>query len=90
MKKLILLAMLIGLLIIGCARLTLNQVEQKYGPPAKKEVVNDKIIYYYYFSGRRLRIPYERYEGVCWEFTFDKEGKLINKRKYYTQPTLEK
>jgi len=78
-------------LILGCAGLkTLTEVEQKYGPPAKKEVVNDKIIYYYYFSGRRKRIPYERYENVCVEFTFDKDGKLINQRKYFPQPTPEK
>ena len=49
-------------ILFGCAGLTLTQVEQKYGPPAKKEVVNDKIIYYYYFSGRRLRLPFERYK----------------------------
>jgi len=77
-------------LLLGCAGLTtLTEVENKYGPPAKQEVVNDKIIYYYYFSGRRARIPYERY-NVCVEFTFDKDGKLINKRKYFPQPTLEK
>jgi hypothetical protein len=77
-------------LLFGCAGVTTQaQVEQKYGPPAKKEMVDDKIIYSYYFSGRRLRIPYERYENMCWEFTFDKDGKLISKRKYFSQPTLE-
>jgi hypothetical protein len=76
-------------ILFGCAGVTQTQIEQKYGSPAKKEVVDDKIIYYYYFSGRRQRIPYERYENVCWEFTFDRDGKLINKRKYFPQPKLE-
>ena len=81
--------MILITVLFGCAGLTQTQVEQKYGPPAKKQVVNDKIIYYYYFSGRRARPPFERY-NVCVEFTFDKDGKLINKGKYYPQPTLEK
>ena len=76
-------------LLFGCATTTVTRVEQKLGPPAKKEIVGDKVIYYYYFSGRRLRPPYERYENYCYEYTFDKEGKLISKREYYAQPKLE-
>ena len=74
-------------LLFGCAELDQARVEQKYGPPAKEEILNDKIRYYYYFTWRRRLPPYEPYE-TCLDFTFDKDGKLINKREYLVQPDL--
>jgi hypothetical protein len=76
--------LILAILIQGCSGLTtLTEVEDKYGLPGKKEVVNDRIIYYYYFSEERALVPtqrnvYERYD-VCEEFTFDKGGKVITK-----------
>ena len=87
--------LILATLIHGCSGLTtLTEVKDKYGPPGKNEVVNDRIISYYYFSEERALVPtqrnvYERYD-VCEEFTFDKDGKVINKRKYLAQPTSEK
>lgn len=76
--------------MIGCAESkNQTQVEQKYGPPAQKEETDGKTIYYYYFEGRRQRIPYERYKST-FEFIFDRDGKLIEKRKYLSQPTAER
>ncbi len=74
-------------LLSGCAEWNQARVEQKYGPPAKKEIVDDKTIYYYYFTGRRS-FSYQPYT-MCVDITFDKNGKLINKREYYVQPDLE-
>ncbi|OGP73161.1 MAG: hypothetical protein A2V86_14775 [Deltaproteobacteria bacterium RBG_16_49_23] len=90
MKKIVLfLIFIIMLTMVGCAELRNHtQVEQKYGPPAKKEEREGTIVYYYYFEGRRKRIPYERYKST-YEFTFDKDGNLIDKKRYFTQPTLE-
>lgn len=90
MKKFVLFLNLIFVFtILGCAELkTHTQVEQKYGSPAKKEEREGILIYYYYFEGRRQRIPYERYKST-WEFIFDKDGNLIEKRKYFTQPAAE-
>jgi hypothetical protein len=75
-------------LLFGCAELTQAKVEQKYGPPAKKEIVDDKIIYYYYYTWRSRLPPYEPYQ-TCLDFTFDKNGKLINKREYLIQSDLQ-
>jgi hypothetical protein len=63
-------------LLFGCAEWNQARVERKCGPPAKKEIVDDKTIYSYYFSGRRQ---------VCVDFSFDKDGKLIDKREHYDE-----
>ena len=75
-------------LLFGCAELNQAKVEQKYGPPAKKEIIDDKIIYYYYYTFRSSVPPYD---PILWckDFTFDQDGKLINKREYYAQPNLQ-
>ena len=65
--------------LFGCQTYTQVKVEQWYGPPAKKEIVDDKIIYYYYFTGRRS-FSYQPYT-MCVDITFDKNGKVINKRE---------
>ena len=45
-------------------------------------------MYYYYFSERSLKSPYNL-ENWCRDFTFDKDGKLINKREYLVQSDLQ-
>jgi len=75
-------------LLFGCAELNQARVEQKYGPPAKKEIIDDKITYYYYYTYWSLGPPYIAYQW-CMDFTFDKEGRLINKREYRAQPNLQ-
>ncbi len=74
-------------LLFGWAEWNQAKVEQKYGPPAKKEMVDDKTVYYYYFTGRS-GFTYQPYT-MCVDITFDKNGKLINKREYYVQPDLD-
>jgi len=78
---------LILTLLFGCAEMNQAKVEQKYGPPAKKEVIDDRVMYYYYFSERSLKSPYNL-ENWCRDFTFDKDGKLINKREYLVESDL--
>jgi hypothetical protein len=75
-------------LLFGCAEWNQARVEQKYGPPAKKEIVDDKVIYYYYYTWHSRLPPYEPYQ-TCLDFTFDKNGKLINKREYLLQSELQ-
>jgi hypothetical protein len=75
-------------LLFGCAEWNQARVKQKYGEPAKKEIIDDRIMYYYYFSERSLKSPYN-VEKWCLDFTFDKNGKLINKREYLVQPELQ-
>ena len=76
-------------LLFGCAELSQSKVEQKYGPPAKTEIVGDNITYFYYYTYRARLPPYEPYVW-CVDFTFDKDGKLISKREYQAQPNLQK
>jgi hypothetical protein len=63
-------------LLFGCSGWNQASIEKKYGPPAKKETMDDKTIYSYYFSGRTQ---------MCVDFSFDKEGKLIEKKGYYDE-----
>ncbi len=59
--------------LFGCARWNQAKFEQEFGPPPSKEIVDGKTIYHYYYFGR----------GGCVDLTFDKDGKLINRREYY-------
>jgi hypothetical protein len=63
-------------LLFGCAELNQARVEKKYGSPAKKEIGDDKTIYSYFLSGRRQ---------TCVDFSFDKGGRLIEKRPHYDE-----
>ncbi len=73
MKKLILLAMVIGLLVSGCTW-NKSKIENKMGPPHKTEMVDGNTRYFYYY----------RWFNAYWckDFLFDKEGNLITKREY--------
>ena len=68
-------------LLFGCAEWNQTRVEKKYGPPQKKETVDDKTIYYYCFSARSWDVPHNL-QNWCMDLTFDKNGKLINKKEY--------
>jgi len=81
-------ALILITLLFGCAELNQAKVEQKYGPPAKTEIVGDKITYYYYYTYRSSLPPYEPFQW-CMDFTFDQDGKLINKREYQAQRNLQ-
>jgi len=76
-------------LLLGCAELNQAKVEQKYGPPAKTEMVGDKITYFYYYTYNSKLPPYTPYVW-CIDFTFDNDGKLVGKREYQAQPDLQK
>ncbi len=60
-------------LLFGCARWNQAKVEQEFGPPPSKEIIDGKTVYHYYYFGR----------GGCVDLTFDKDGKLINKKEYF-------
>ena len=67
-------ALIFVTVLVRCAGWNQARIEQKYGPPTKKEIVDDKIIYQYHHFGRKQ---------ACLDLTFDKSGKLIGKREYY-------
>ena len=80
MKKILMLAMVLGLLASGCATVnTMEKVQNKYGPPAKVEQLeNGNSIHYYYKACND-------YDCLCNEFIYDQTGKLVNRRRYWTQ-----
>lgn len=85
-KSFLLLLIALGVLILmtllfGCAEWNQARVEKKYGDPLKREIVDDKTIYYYCFSVRSGNLP-NNLENWCMDLTFDKNGKLINKKEY--------
>jgi hypothetical protein len=97
MKKLIFLLALI--VIGGCASLnTLSDLQEKFGPPGKIEGTDDTTTYFYYFykgksSGGAIAArgvviaSSQSYSGwITYEFTADKTGTIIKKRKYWAQP----
>jgi hypothetical protein len=79
-KKILMLAMVLGFLASGCATVTtMEKVQKKYGPPAKVEQLeNGNSIYYYYKACND-------YDCLCNEFIYDKTGKLVSRRRYWTQ-----
>jgi len=70
--------------LFGCAEWNVARVEQKYGPPAKKETVDEKIFYQYFFSLRN----WDTFKMETWrvDITFDKDGKLVKKREFQLHP----
>jgi hypothetical protein len=79
MKKAIFIKLTLCILILffflfGCAHY-INEVENKWGPPHKVENRGDTTVYYYYSPGGRVV-----------EFITDRNGKIINKRRYYRAP----
>jgi len=48
-KKLIVLAMVLGLLVSGCACSNLTKIQNQFGPPTKVELTCDQTIWYYYW-----------------------------------------
>jgi hypothetical protein len=92
MKKLIV-CLLMGLFLAGCYS-TIAQVENRWGPPARVEQGDTTDIYYYHFYKRQgsglvySGVIITKDEGGWYtvEITTDKEGKILSKRKYWTQP----
>jgi len=79
MKKLILLVMVLGLLVGGCATATMERVQDKLGPPAKVvRLENGYAVHYYYKACNK-------YDCLCNEFTYDQNGKVVKTRRYWTQ-----
>ena len=78
MKRLIVLAVVIGLLISGCAT-TMDRVQDKYGPPARVEQLENGYTVHYYYK------VCNDYDCLCNEFTYDQNGKIVKHRKYWTQ-----
>lgn len=80
---------------------TLIQVEDKWGPPAKIEYRNDKIVYYYYFYKRKVKGgivgsgPIAMGSGeletgwIILEVIAGQDGKVLKMRKYWKQPELK-
>ncbi|MGA2518534.1 MAG: hypothetical protein ABSG44_18550 [Thermodesulfobacteriota bacterium] len=85
MKKLIVLAMVLGLLS-GCAHVSnIAQMEKKMAGWDMMVTHNsapdgDNIKHYYFaYYGESFR-----YSGwYCWEFTCDKEGKILKTKEYW-------
>ena len=93
MKKLSV-CLLIGLFLAACATTTtIQQVENKWGPPASIEQRDTTDIYYYHFYKRQgsglvysgVIVTKEQGGWYTVEITTDKEGKILSKRKYWMQ-----
>lgn len=104
MKKLIMLAMVLGLLLNGCATATMKRVQNQWGPPARIETLeNGYTVHYYYFNkgksssvtlGGQANITLGSREVMAgwWvvAITYDQKGKVVNKAQYWAQPNLNK
>ena len=96
MKRLALILLLV--LFLARCYTHINKVQNKWGPPAKVEDRGDILVYYYYFHKGQIRgslvdakrpIPTEITAGwLVVEFTTERNGKILNKRKYWKQPDL--
>lgn len=63
----------------GCAYSTIERVRSKLGPPAKVEQLeNGHTVLYYYKACNE-------YNCLCNEFTYDQNGKLVKRGRYWTQ-----
>lgn len=103
-KMMIVMAMVVGLLMGGCAA-TMTGVQNKWGPPARiEQAANGQITHYYYFykgKGSGVSIPIgnrgaqidlqESMAGwIVVAITYDKENKIVNKNQYWAQPNFNK
>ena len=80
MKRLIVLAMVLGFLVSGCASLsTMEKVQNRLGPPAKAERLENGYTVHYYYKACN------KYDCLCNEFTYDQNGKVVKTRRYWTQ-----
>jgi len=94
------LVLTLTLFLIACATTHINQVQNKWGPPAKVEDRGDTIVYYYYFikgrstgyhPGSRGGIVFGRSTVgvVAVEIITDRSGNILKKRKYWKQPEVK-
>ena len=93
--KILLVAVIFLALALPCCYKNISQVERRWGPPARVEVVNGELIYYYYFyinrgSGYISKYGFWNYATesgvVTYEIRTDRDGKILGKRKYWKQP----
>jgi hypothetical protein len=88
-----LLVLIMAFCLISCAATQINQVEQKWGPPARVEKLDGNSIYYWHFykgraivGGRNVMIGHYTEGLVTYEYTVDEAGTIIHQRKYWKQP----
>jgi hypothetical protein len=98
--KRVAIALILLLLLVGCYK-HISKVEHKWGPPAKVEDRGDTIVYFYYFykatgsaiipTGKRgAMVLASGTEGiVVVEIITDRSGNILDKRKYWKQPTQQ-
>jgi len=79
---------LLFVLLVGCTT-HINQVKDKWGPPAKVESREERLIYYYYFHVERVGRFGTKSGVVVHEITTDRDGKILGTRKYWKQPKIE-
>jgi len=97
MKKLSILIILFAL-ILGCYR-NISQVERKWGPPAKVEDKGETIHYFWCFYHTKVKgslVNANKISGtgitagtLVVEIITDRNGKVLDKRKYWKQPELK-
>jgi hypothetical protein len=89
MKKAKCLVIVMILFLVGCAH-TLNQIEDKWGKPARVERTENTITYFYYFNRGRLSSGVGTTDitagRIVVEFIANNDGKVIKERKYWEQP----
>lgn len=81
---------------MGCTTPHINQIRDKWGPPAKVEDRSDTIVYYYYFHKGKVTGLTSTITSVGatsgWvvvEIITDRDGKILKKRKYWKQPEIK-
>jgi hypothetical protein len=79
---------LLSVLLFGCTT-HINQVKDKWGPPAKVESQGERLIYYYHFYVARVGKFGAKSGWVVHEITTDRDGKILGTRKYWKQPEIK-
>ena len=69
--------LLMTIVFVSCTH-TLTRVENKLGPPAKVEKLNNTTTYYYYYYPKRRGT-------LVLEYTANSKGEIINAREYIKQ-----
>jgi len=97
MNKYRIIFILVALFFLSACYHNISQVMNKWGPPAKIEQTNGKVVYYYYFY-RRGGAAYATNRFASWgetggwlvvEITTDLNGKILKKREYWKQPEIK-
>jgi hypothetical protein len=79
-RKSLMLVLVIGLFVSGCASLsTMEKVQNRFGPPAKVEQLENGNSAHYYYKACN------EYDCLCNVFIYNPKGKVVGKRRYWTQ-----